>query len=117
MNPILINGVACSPQPSKVNENPLQFRTVNRAIDGTPSVAVTGTKNQAVLGWDYVPPAFFQLIKALGDGSATVTYQNTSSNVAGGSLSFTGILSYQEDAYMPGSSQLVPLVVTIIGTT
>lgn len=113
MNPISINSTALIPQPFDVNENPIQIRTTNEAIDGSLSVNSFGTKRNVVMMWSYVTPAFFQWIKALGDGVTAVTYQNNQSNVASGSTTFTGILSYTENSYAAGSSSLVPLTVTI----
>ncbi len=113
MNPISINGTALAPSPSSVNENPIQIRTANEAIDGSLSVNSFGTKKNVVMSWTYVTPAMYQFIKALGDATASVTYANTQSNVSGGALTFTGILSYKEDVYYAGSSSLVPLEVTI----
>lgn len=113
MNPVSINGTALSQQPSDVNENPIQARTYNEAIDKSLSVNTFGIKQNVELGFTYVSPALFQYIKAIGDGITAVVYSNTASNVAGGTLTFTGILSYEENAYIRGGSALVPLKVTV----
>lgn len=113
MNPISINGTPLTQQPSNVNEDAIQVRTYNEAVDGSLSVNSFGTKQNAVLNFTYVQPELFQLLKALGDGVEAVTYSNTASNVAGGTLGFTGILSYTENSFVRGGSGIVPLQVTI----
>jgi hypothetical protein len=113
MNPISINGTPLPQQPYDVNENPVQIRTRNEAVDGSISDVTLGVKQQVVMAFDYASPALFQLIKGFGDGVTPVAYSNSASNVAGGTLNFTGLLTYEENSFVRGGSALVPLTVTI----
>jgi hypothetical protein len=113
MNPISINGTPLTQQPYDVNEDPVQIRTRNEAVDGSISDVTLGVKQNVVMQFDYASAALFQLIKGFGDGVTPVVYSNSASNVAGGTLTFTGILSYTENSFARGSDARVPLTVTI----
>jgi hypothetical protein len=110
---ITLNGTQIPQQPSKLNENPEQVKTDTHAIDGSVERYQMPSKQHAVFTIPMALPATYQFIKALYDAASPVTYLNDKSNVPGGTLTFTGILDYNEDDYIRGGSLMVPLTVTI----
>jgi hypothetical protein len=72
-----------------------------------------GKKRSAKLSWTYIDTATFQFLLGLMDAGNAVTYVNTASNVAGGTMSFTGLLEIDEGSFIRGSSALVPFSLTI----
>ena len=110
---ITLNGTQIPQQPSTLNENPEVIKTDTHAIDGTMQRNQSASKKRAVFTIVNARPATHQFIKALYDAAATVAYVNNSSNISGGSLSFTGIIDYDEAEYKQGGSLMVDLSVTI----
>lgn len=110
---ITINGTPSPQQPSKLNENPEQIKTDTHAIDGSVERYQLPSKQRAAFTIPMALPETFQFYRALYDAAAPVTYLNDKSNVPGGTLTFTGILDYNEDDYIRGGSLMVPLTVTI----
>lgn len=109
---ITINGNAIK-QPTDVNENPVQIQTDQEAINGSLQRNRLGKKNRVVLSWPYLSPAEYQALIALFESGNAVTYSNTTSNRAGGTLTFTGLPNLEQGNYYRGQHRLVPLSVTI----
>jgi len=109
---ITLNGNQPPESPNDLDENPNKVKTDTFAIDGTPQRLQFPSKKAAKLTYIMASAATYQFYKALYDAAAPVTYLNDQSNVSGGTLSFTGIIDFNEDAYIRGAN-LVPLVITI----
>jgi hypothetical protein len=109
---ITFDDVAPPQQPISVNENPTKVKTDTSAILGNMSRMQAPSKNRSVMQYTATPETF-QFFKALYDAAAAVTYKNTDSNVSGSTLEFECIIDFDEDAYIRGGSNLVPLTVTV----
>lgn len=109
---ITLNGNQPPESPNDLNEDPNRIKTDTFAIDGTPQRLQFPSKKMAKMTHIMASPATFQFYKALYDAAAPVTYLNDQSNVSGGTLTFTGIIDMNADAYIRGGS-LVPLVITV----
>ena len=110
---ITFNDVAPPQQPITLNENPTKVKTDTSAILGNVQRMQAPSMGRSVMTFT-ATPATYQFFKALYDAADPVTYKNTDSNVSGGTLEFTGVIDYDEDVFINGGSNLVPLTVTII---
>lgn len=101
---VTINSDANTPQPSSLKEELVQIQTDTIAIDGSTQRNRIGQKYQATCSWDWLTPAQYQLLIGYFTSGATVTYNNTLSDYAGGTFSFTGFPSFTESQYINGGS-------------
>lgn len=110
---ITFNGNQPPQQPTGLNENPETIKTDTHSINGGRQRNQAPSKKRAVLSYSFATPATLQFYQALYDAAAPAAYVNDQSNKSGGSLSFTGIVDYDEDSYERGGTLGVALTVTI----
>ncbi len=110
---ITLGGNEIPQQPSVLNENPESIKTDTHAIDGTRQRMQEVSKKRSTFIITAATPTTYQFIKALYDAAAPVAYVNDDSRVSGGTLSFTGIIDFDDGDYIRGGSNLADLTVTI----
>lgn len=109
---ITINGTSIR-QPSTLNEYDVPVQTTAEALDGSRKRDKRGQKVEIEMSWTWLRPTDYRQLRDLFISGNTVNYVNTESAIRAGDLSFTGLPEFEEDEYLPGSSLVKPLTVTI----
>ncbi|QNK82602.1 hypothetical protein [Nakamurella sp. PAMC28650] len=111
---ITLNSITIAqPKSDGVKEELLQIYHDRMRVNGSLQRNFFGVKKQVTLSWPPLAPADFQVLIAMFTSGATVSYSNSNSAYAGGSMNFVGLPLHAEDAYLPGSSILRTLTVTL----
>lgn len=109
---ITINGQDIR-QPATLNEYEVPIQSTAEAIDGSRQRDKRGDKVEVEMSWTWLRPAEYRELMDLFRSGDPVTYENPDSTIRVGTLSFSGLPEYTEDDYLPGSSRVKPLSVTI----
>lgn len=110
---IYINGTALPVQPSVLTEELLQMQTDQESIDGSMTRHKINQKKRSTMEFPIVQPSDYQtLLSSFVTGSG-IYYYNDQSNYTGSVLAMSGLPSFTEQAYVPGSSLFRPFSVVI----
>lgn len=95
------------PQPTILNEMPVQIQSENESIAGNIQRNRIGQKKQATLTYqDLSAPDYRTLMGFFTTGSGVIYYNDQSSETANGIYTFSGIAYFDVGDYVPGSSLL-----------
>jgi len=112
MGPITLNLTAI-PQPNTVRENPDQVQTDQVSISGSRQRDRMGKKNKVDLTWNFLTRTQAAALVEMFE-TGTVVYYNSLSSDPTGELAFTGLATYEQDAYLNSGDPLVRLSATIV---
>jgi hypothetical protein len=112
---ILLNSVTLNHQPTIVQELATPIQTDVEAIDGSQQRNFIQYKYTSTMTFSMLAPADYQQIfSIINTSSGLVTYYNNLSDYASNNiLQFTGLATYKESPYSPGSSAVRDLELTI----
>lgn len=110
---VSINGDQTIAQPTILTESILQIQTDQEAIDGSMQRNKIGQKHQADIEWDWLTPTQYQLLITYMTTGSGIVYSNNQSNYTGGTLTISGLPSFQEQAYIQGSSLYRKITATV----
>jgi hypothetical protein len=110
---IYINGVILANQPTVLVESLIQLQTDQEAILGNMTRNRLGQKKQSDMTFAILQPSDYQTLIANFTTGSGVVYLNDQSDYSGGIMTFNGLPTFQESAYVQGSSLYRPFQVTI----
>lgn len=101
------------PDNTGVKEELMQIYHDRMRVNGSLQRNFFGVKKQVTLTWSRLVPSDYQQLMGFFTTGRVVVYVNTLSAYSGGSMSFTGLPMHSEDVYLPGSTLLRSLTVTL----
>lgn len=108
---VSVNGSALPVQPTTLNESYIQIQTDQTSINGGMTRNRVGQKKQADMEFTIMQPSNYQTIINQFTTGSGVYYSNDQSSW--GTFTFSGLPSFSESAYVPGTTLYRPLVVNI----
>ena len=107
---ITLNGTTII-SPQNLNEYTDEVQSDSVAIDGSRQRDWISSKKAADLKWTSLLPTDYATIINIVKGQNAVAYINDDS--AGGTWSFTGLVTFSEGEYLKGASHLRSLSITL----
>ena len=110
---VYINNAILGTQPTLLAEELLQIQTDQISIAGAMTRNRIGSKKQSTMTFPIMQPSDYQALLTNFSTGSGVYYYNDQSNYTGSTLAMSGLPSFTESEYIPGSSLYRPFKVVI----